>query len=125
MRSAKFSSCSDAGFCCKTRDIPIPELLGHLLLSVSQCPARGILSGSESSAPSWTHRLHPQLLGLQGGLVWDLQTSGDTSTSQGGKEHSIRTRTFEQPGGSVPLLQLGPSSEGTCLLNPFLRELRL
>ena len=122
MRSTKFSSCSDVGSCCEPGGIPIPELVGHLLLSLSQCPAQGILSGSESSALSWTHRLHPQLLRLQGGLVWDPQTNRDTSTSQGGEEHSIRTCTFEQPRGSVPLLQQRPSPEGTCPLTPFLRK---
>lgn len=32
---------------------------------------------------------------------------------------------FEQPRGSVPLLQQGPSPEGMCLLTPFLREVGL
>lgn len=86
MRSAKFSSCSDAGFCCETRGIPIPELLGHLLLSVSQCPAWGILSGSESSAPSWTHRLHlPSSSGSKEG--W-FGISKPTGTPQPAREES-------------------------------------
>lgn len=80
MRSTEISSCS-AGTCCEPGDIPLSELVGYLLPSVSQRPTQGILSSGESSDLSWAHRLHPQLLSLQRWLVWDLQTNRDTSTN--------------------------------------------
>lgn len=94
----KFGSCSDAGSCCKPRAIPIPELTGHLLPSLSQSPVQFLCSKVDIETPS-------HLLRLQGGLVQDPQTNRDTPNSQEGEVHGIRTCTFEQLGVSVPLLQ--------------------
>lgn len=81
MRSDKFGSCCHADSCFKSGGIPIPEVVGHLLPYISQCPARVV-----KPLPQGEHTdTIPSSSGSKEG------SNRDTSASQGGEDHGIRS----------------------------------